>query len=382
MSNTLIIGIAAFLILSIFIANFWELFKNLLTVRNGSRSTKIIRTVLIIAAIAALVVIGYFTFFSSHSFSIPSINSQASQAYYNNPDYWHDYIHYRNDQFTKIYNPYYWRVAIYGKWKKVEEVGYNVREVAEGYEVINKYLISEFSNDSILTVKIRQSNKTQEYRYYFDDQQRLNKIEGPNSEAHLYSYENGNEIKEYSMFKKDGLEVRHTITSLGGKNYKVSIYDKNGTLISEEIREHDIFGFPSSATILQLFQREHKELIGSQVEYKSVFEETEKISFEYQGPERKRITRFLVRGQEATQVEGKGYQTLLYEPNWKLGEGSIIQKRQLRFNAEDKNDNWIVCIYFENSRAKTINLRQVTYNDGTVVGSIAPETIKNINIGQ
>ncbi|MCO6490866.1 MAG: hypothetical protein J5I98_20780 [Phaeodactylibacter sp.] len=378
MPNSILIIFIGLLILALLTFSFLGFFKNFIPQKIKEKKVSKILVISLMVLIPLMSIV-YFFFSTASTFTLVPKNFGAKTPYYKNPDYWNDYENYRNEQVTKIYNPHYWRLAIYGQWEKIEEVGFNVKEIPAGFEITDKYLTSNFYNDSILTIEIKLSKETQNYKYHFNGEQKLRKIDGPDSKTYTYGYGSEGKFSEYSIFNKDGLYQRHTLTPLEGSNYKIAVFDSKGNLIEEEYREHNVFGFPINSTVKKLYEETYYEYPGKLKRTKWVFKETEKFNFDHRGSEVIIHNKLLESGRERKMMIGKGYQRLLVQPNWQLGEDAKVKKWKLHFDPEDEYDNWTVKVYYENNRAQKIDLRQITYKDGTVVGSINPETIKKLN---
>ena len=370
MSNTFLVTIAGIFVIAILVLRFIDFFIQLLP--NELKKGKIFKTVILSTiGLGAIIAILYFLVSSSKLGSVYR-NNNPNRAYYEDPDYWSETIFYRNDQVTKIYNQHFGTIALLGKWAKVEERVFSIREVSTGFEIVENIWEIDFYNDSILTVDIERNNRTQSFKYHFNKNGKLAQVTEGNTKQVL-TYQDSKFIG-FTYFIENELNQKSSITYIGNYDYKYSFFDSEGNLIQEQIWKHNLRGFPISSVVKKQFLR--KTQIGGLLEReKTVFDVAEENNYKFQRGEKEWIFKNLQDRTEKKWIIGKNRELLIQESPRELGEGLDVYRNDFEF---DKNGNWIVRIGQENNLIKLVALRRITYQDGTSEGTTNPAIINTL----
>jgi len=365
MLNTILWVAVVALFAVIIIYRFFYSFKKLFTGNNPlNRNPKQIGLILI--GLLMFGFGGYFVLFGVDTFTSNIFG--AERPFYKNPDYWHDYTHYRNDQVTKIYDRGD-KEAIYGDWKKVERVGFDVEETLEGYRIINSNYSEIWQNDSILSVDILKEGKKLNAAYKFNEAGKLIEISTSWGKTHKYQYDKKGKITEYSRFDDGNLASRSVFRYINQYDHVISIYDAEGNLSNEIEYTYDLSGLPKSIETREEHRKE--TLLGGEM---TVFDATEKSIFTYQGARLNEIIEYN-NGATRTKIYGPGLGIISNTPSRKTGKNSEIYTSKYTY---DEHGNWLTRIYFKNSQAYYIAIREITYSNGEITGSTNSEIIKTL----
>lgn len=301
-------------------------------------------------------------------FSFPSNTANPKIPYYKNPEFWNDYNNFRDKNLTKFYDPHFFIINVFfGNWEKIEEVAFEIKEVPNGFEIMSKTDWLTYNNDSIMTIRTNNSNSEDTYRYYFNADNKLAKIESRNS-THNYNYNPEGRFMEYTVFSNRTLVEKHTVTLNQGHDFTISKFDSSGILFEEEIREHDLRGFLKKVSLREKVSTQSPFSFVSEKEID--FDKTAIKNFHFQNDKQEVNIKYLKGNKEEKLIYEKGFNQLILQPNWAIGEGSEFIESKYKY---DKNDNWIIYINYVNNIAYYLILRKFTYKDGTVTGGIDPD---------
>lgn len=383
MSTYTIMVILGILLAALLVFNFLGFFKDFIP--SQFREKKIFK----IISIATLGLVGliagtYILYSSGWVIPFSSKSLSADKPYYQNPDYWHPFINYRNNQVTKIYNPLSETsfLAFYREWESIEEVGFSVKETPNGFEPIKKEWEYIIRNDSLLSLKasfprgaLNYKFGPQNYDYHFKENGKLDKIKGPKSITYEYSYDSTGRISEFTTYSGSQLIARQSVEYSNSYDYKVSFINAESHRYAEEYWKHNLWGYPTSSLFKEYHPQKNFDIFGRELKEEIVFSETEKIDIEYEKEKSTTRVKYILKGQEKISTKGKGLVALLDKMSDDKGEFPEINERKYCY---DDFDNWYVKLYLKNDLVYQIGLRKITYKDGSYTGSIDPKLLNSL----
>ena len=270
--------------------------------------------------------------------------------YYQDPNYWHSYIQYKNDRITKIKNPTLVEfMAIYDNWKIIEEINYEVEFSSGVLKIRNPSLILEFKNvnDTVIRAKYRNLDFENEFKYSFNSEGNIIEYEMPNEKLY-YEYDNYNRLIKYIEFSNGEELDRHTI-EYSNNDYVVSFFAQQESYYGKMEVKHNKDGLP----------------IGSYFTAKDDPDFLINHEFSYQGEIRTDIFYEKYPGTEnqTKNIVGKGLET---QREVKITEGTSIEYRY----KYDQHGNWIISLSYQNNVPFWLVLRKITYQDRSISGTI------------
>lgn len=331
------------------------------------------KKILKIFNITILGLVGLFTI-SSLFFTLFKIG----KAYYNNPDYWNEYIFYRNDQVTKICDPTSGAILVfYDEWKEMQEVSFDIKDTLNGFELIDTLDLTKYSNDSIITEVMNFKMEGLEYvfttNHTFAQRGYLSQMistyldeEPAYRKEFAYRYDNEKFI-ERTVPENQDFGTRLSVTYFDKFNYLISEFNSYQQLISEEIWEHNSKGLPISCLT--------KEWFTLSATNKRAYGETEETTFEYTGQGFTKNVKNLQNDTEDKYLYGKGFELLSVERD---ANKSSSRNSQTYKYIYDKYGNWIVQISSRSNITYAVTLRRFKYKNGVVTGSIDQNKIKSL----